>query len=991
MQINNVEYFIYRGLKIENFVTSNNELPVKNSTDSTELIEKIYEDEAKFNLLDIDFKASPEAFGWDYKNLPDSTLLTNIFYEKTSSSQLKVVTAGCVLGFFDQTNLNCGFEIILKDKSYLPTLKIARDIENVTEIASFSINDLPGNETLDKIRAREIILNYIDPAAFFMHCQPVGLTVKRSNNLSFTCTTYDQIFLEIVNKFSTANTIYIDIRNENGYSINYYKDNMGLSTDNDYGKHIQFSEDGITFNFLNYYTNYWPLLSVILSNNFTQAYSKIYLRFRKYYNPDPLVYLDVCQVIIKNSLTIPESNKKFISQPFDITLNPDWSETFEFAIPNNQNVSQLTHHVWYIKLYLIITQPSLNSVPSTSIRRNNFLDNVFGNLQTIYDKLNIVGTQWQTFTGKKYIEGQLEFGTSGMYEIKFGVSSSDVLFSAILLDPFIKTLKSFPSRQNLTLETTASGSSIDGEISSSIIDGIFANNTIEFNKIKFSTLNEEFFIHDLDSSDLENSEIHNNFTLLLSKSQFQSIIDEVENLNLDLADVMIQFIDYDYKTDLNLSEYQIANIQLAGLDIYGNVVQINSNLETKIYEGNRYNTSLTGSHLNLNITNKNPFTVLELVNLVKSVEDIYSNPQTLFLDNTPDKTVTRIRVHYYGYPGNGNLKARLSGIAFNKGVPSSPYLEKNPYSNAMYVASEKIPPSYYVLINRKALGLRIRNLYYNFYDEEGKIKFELNYHEYKRLTSNQNLKIGNDIIDIGHTFYGLDALLHTFNNSNPVDKPAQPFRNISTSKGFDIQHSMDFTNFIGDLASVLGNAYIDFKGNEHLITISTLDDYYDKIKSLKSVFLKDDQLGDIDIIGVKAAWDKVYTTNLQFKFSDVIMFYYGPITSYHNASLPENYTKRFTHFAKYYGLIDNAGIWYNDISPEMQAIKADWYLRVRKFAVFYYAAKPRFNNISNSVNITHALLMNNIEVDITNCFNGFQHLHINYLIEKYLNFIKNNL
>ena len=284
---------------------------------------------------------------------------------------------------------------------------------------------------------------------------------------------------------------------------------------------------------------------------------------------------------------------------------------------------------------------------------------------------------------------------------------------------------------------------------------------------------------------------------------------------------------------------------------------------------------------------------------------------------------------------------------------------------------------YFIIILNSVTSQRIRMLYKTFDDKNNNQRFELKKETYDRITASQSLKLGNNIIDIGHAFYGLDCLLHTSNSEHPAGKPAKPFRNSLPTEGFDIQHSIDFTSFIGDLASVIGSAYLE----KDTITTTTLDYYYDN-----RFFSSKDQLGDIDIIGLKKAWDKVSSINPNFKFSDVIDFYYGAITNNHHPIIPEHHSKRFTHFAKYYGLIDNAGMWYGNITPEMQNIKAEWQIRVRKFAVFYYASKP-IKSIS-LMEIILTLINNGDTINISNYYDGFLDIHIEYIVNKFIIFLK---
>lgn len=213
-----VKYFIYRGLRKADFVDGGNPANVRATTNN-----------AKANFLDNLHKTNQTlnpgstltlaALNWD--NKPVEEYLDNYFFNAGTDSQLPVVGRGMELGRFHNISGadEFGFEIVLAEGEYTLTIADAQASSKIVDVSSIA-------DANEKQAKREEILNYVDPAAYFgMHFYSKLFypTIPDPDPNVINTQTYTgaDIYTNVVSKFYTKNTLYIDIRNEHGYSFNY--------------------------------------------------------------------------------------------------------------------------------------------------------------------------------------------------------------------------------------------------------------------------------------------------------------------------------------------------------------------------------------------------------------------------------------------------------------------------------------------------------------------------------------------------------------------------------------------------------------------------------------------------------------------------------------------------------------------------------------------------------------------------------------------------
>lgn len=193
-----VRYYVYRGLTKSDFVVQNNSLIIIKdaSDDDSDFIQNLRKGQNPSAALNL------------YDDLSDDYFINDLFYN--TNYQFGQVTQGDSIGRFDSQS-SYGFEIMLNEPFFIPTLEIAR----------LSVNKIDTSNDDNVEVAKLQVLNYIDPAAyfgFFTHSQfSIGTNEENS-----TSDNKDSIYTNFINHFATSNTIYIDIRDENGWPIDWF-------------------------------------------------------------------------------------------------------------------------------------------------------------------------------------------------------------------------------------------------------------------------------------------------------------------------------------------------------------------------------------------------------------------------------------------------------------------------------------------------------------------------------------------------------------------------------------------------------------------------------------------------------------------------------------------------------------------------------------------------------------------------------------------------
>lgn len=382
-----VKYFIYRGLKAADFISGGSVV-----ASGSEFINEINRIQQARNQT-LQGAGQPtetiplEAlFGFNLSPLPD-TLLDKFFFRENENAQLHTAKIGMYLGNF-KSNTKIGFEIVVENPGYLPDVAMAKKPEHVLIGAT-------GN-TLDKRHLRETVLNFVDPAAYYgMHLDDgLGVGYRDSSNANNGDKKERDIYELIIGKFATRNKVYLDIRNENGYSLNYY--NNYQAPDLPTNLEIRIGDSlGVVIK-AEYYSQGWPFH--VLSNPGDAVLGEIYLELPVNDNARPLVYIEH-----GNIRSAHEEN--FIKDEHLSGGVAGWTKTVSIKINHIPTLSTTEKTVSSIVRLVYIKQIDPAAVPiSTVVPTNSYTDNVFGPLTVFPGWETTNPLVWMSKFHRKYVD-----------------------------------------------------------------------------------------------------------------------------------------------------------------------------------------------------------------------------------------------------------------------------------------------------------------------------------------------------------------------------------------------------------------------------------------------------------------------------------------------------------------------------------------------------------------------------------------------------------
>jgi|GEM_PF-3851771 len=367
-----VKYFVYRGLKLTDFLkgTSNADEVKARANDATasEFIKYVY---AVYDQLRTDATApaadlASKALGWDPPN--QVTLTTSVdryFYATDPNFQLPIVSMGMQLGEFHVASGKFGFEIILEEGTYSPDLANAR-------LSNYQIDLTVGALTANQQKAkREEILNYIDPAAYYgMHFQ-IGV---RTNDAASPIKKENDLFTASMAKYITRDKVYIDIRNESGYSYHYYS-----NYDDGSGNQVQIGDESAAVVAAPYHTHNWPVIIHDANIPVAKTNTPVFLTLRVNDNKKPLVYVEWTE------LTTASKADKFVSgTDLNTAGGVAWTKPMGFVTPNVVHPTDGTRRIHISQVVKINYFRELDATtvwPATVFKTESHLANVFGPLE----------------------------------------------------------------------------------------------------------------------------------------------------------------------------------------------------------------------------------------------------------------------------------------------------------------------------------------------------------------------------------------------------------------------------------------------------------------------------------------------------------------------------------------------------------------------------------------------------------------------------------
>jgi hypothetical protein len=363
-----IKFFVYRGIQKSSLLNSN-EVAAATSNDLTKSIWE--SQEARNTSAGTSDNPPAEALGVD---LTGTGSIDEVFYRDNVSYQLPLVRSGWSLGQFSSSAF--GFEIMFDAIGFDPALSLIRTQTNMITVAALPSSPTQAQE-FEHWHDKEAILGYVDPCAFFgsfifsklnVHKSGTSTTAKRNE-------IYDDVLAGV---FLNRNRIYVDIRNEFGRSVNYFK-NYGTYSDTT----IQCAfEKSTTLGPRNYYFSGWPLL-ILEPGDFPTGNTsskknvvRVALPDGAGDNPRPTLYVSAGYPL-RSYPRAPKAAAKLL----DLATSGGFSDEVAFAVPNRTGQAATTPVCSYLQVkYCKRFDPAATSQPASSgtvIRASGYLDQFF--------------------------------------------------------------------------------------------------------------------------------------------------------------------------------------------------------------------------------------------------------------------------------------------------------------------------------------------------------------------------------------------------------------------------------------------------------------------------------------------------------------------------------------------------------------------------------------------------------------------------------------
>ncbi|MFN8302435.1 MAG: S8 family serine peptidase [Saprospiraceae bacterium] len=366
----NIKFFVYRGVLKNTLV--NGSAPDQVAVQGTsQFLDSLWLDVAANNDRrenadandaigpgSLDDRPSVKALGIHYVHAPansdqvlalDTQAVESLFLNNDADFSRPPVKKGWTIGKFDKNGF--GFDVIVEGQGFEPTLDMVRKNEYSVVYTPDPALTNPGAIYFYEQGLRSRILNFLDPCALYgTHFNYRVLTFLYTNNPQFNSNQKDTLvgnglYDQLLVKFFNSDAVYLDIRNENGYPMDYYDsygNTLGLAFD---------VPDATTPH--SYATYSWPL-KILHKADFpttvTGDRNIVKISLPKGVNTRPLLYMAFGQLNAKYPAQ-PKDKNKFVVPVFQGTNL--YSDDLIFACPNRSGFPNAAPSCWYIKLYYI--------------------------------------------------------------------------------------------------------------------------------------------------------------------------------------------------------------------------------------------------------------------------------------------------------------------------------------------------------------------------------------------------------------------------------------------------------------------------------------------------------------------------------------------------------------------------------------------------------------------------------------------------------------
>ena len=304
----------------------------------------------------------------------DDQPIDKLFYRTEVSFQLPVVKGGWSIGQFNKDGF--GIEVLMEGLNFHHPLLLARQIESQVSTPALAAGATDA-EKFDHWHAKEQILGFMDPCAFYGSFFRAGLQAKTSGNAPFATKSETVLYQDVLITFANRNTAYLDIRNEHNFDFNYfgnYNDNVRV---------------GDPLSLVDYYGSGWPILTLTASdfpaNNTTKARNAFQLQLPEGDNPKPLIYVSQgYRELRTRGKRFPKeltSAERFFDAFLSVTTGyttpkaTSGSNSLTFVVPNFTGQGATTPVSCYIRIKYLKQRQGATTEPKV-VQAANYLDNL---------------------------------------------------------------------------------------------------------------------------------------------------------------------------------------------------------------------------------------------------------------------------------------------------------------------------------------------------------------------------------------------------------------------------------------------------------------------------------------------------------------------------------------------------------------------------------------------------------------------------------------
>lgn len=679
-----VKYFVYRGILKDQLIDSSDDQKVV-AAGTNAFVDSIWDTQEKINdaienadLSDgigpgsVTDEPSALALGvqyvfpatepWHVEKL-DAESLDQLFFDEASDYKFPIVRAGEEFGKFRNTSI--GFDIILNDPSSVTTFAEVRGVENVITVTALggSPTDL---EKLQDRSERAKILEYMDPAAFYGIHYYSGINAYDAGGTDtiFNSKDTNNAYDAIINKFLNKNRTYIDIRNENEYSFNYY-DNYTAS-----GADIKLSFDsGVLPATEIFGTSGWPIRIVEnaeLESGETGKKNAVYIEFPKGDNTAPLLYKSFASDF-KRFPKKPRNKNRFLEVDFDGANL--YSETIKLGLPNREDNGDTTAVSWYMKLNYI--KRNLVSNPASAGMVINGQD-TFDHLFPVVD--NVV---WNSSNQILFNAGfqstffeKSDFSCFG--ELGFAKEANRVVFYMTPEEV------NFQPSKNMRLYKRVIGGVSNKTSFFEVLKNIFPDFSLQKGELTISATSKFYLNYEDGTKRREReSDKHNFICVGMTKAEFDALLASAtaSNIDSDLHTPLLVVKSKSVLADDNGAGFIKYELGVAGLDVTGNYVVAPATVEAYSID----NTMLTSSDFadqETSTDNENPDCiefidvngperntvfgqVIKRVSLFKEANGTVTRKWKMYTDSGADLNYENTDVSNFGDPLNNTMQIEL--------------------------------------------------------------------------------------------------------------------------------------------------------------------------------------------------------------------------------------------------------------------------------------------------------------------------------------------